>query len=266
MIALKGTGCVARLPAWMPGALSLVLGTLLLAAETPRRIELAFKPVDIESAYQRRATSQDTLLASVQAHPDRTVVRPADTGAGLENPSMGWVCHHFDNSIRQYGPPLGPTYAGEGWPGLTVAYLRLAWSYLEPQDGVYDWSLVDDVAARYVKAGRQVAFRFTCYESEIPYATPKWLADAGCGGRWYKHGAGVVAGPEVKGATWEPDYDDPLFLDKLDRFLAEAARRYDGSPNVAFVAINDPDARLFDGPRHAGPMSDGRRNLAQKRS
>ena len=38
-------------------------------------------------------------------------------------------------------------------------------------------------------------------------------------------------------ATWEPDYDNPLFLEKLDRFLATAARRYDGSPHVAFVDI-----------------------------
>jgi hypothetical protein len=186
----------------------------------------------------RQALAVVVLLCTVvMADPSRTTVRPVDNGAVLENPSMGWVFHHFDNSIHQYGPPLGPSYAGEGWPGLTVAYLRLAWSYLEPEDGVFDWSLVDDVAERYIRAGRKIAFRFTCFESAIPYATPKWLADAGVPGRWFRYGVGVVDGPEVERATWEPRYDHPLFLEKLDRFLAAAARRYDGNPNVAFIDI-----------------------------
>lgn len=168
--------------------------------------------------------------------PAREVVRPADTGAALANPGMGWVFHHFDNSVRGYGPPLGPAYAGEGFPGLTVAYLRLAWSYLEPEDGVFDWSRVDTVAQRYIRAGRAVAFRFTCFESGDLYATPKWLKEAGVGGRWFRYGKGIVEAEEP-GATWEPDYDDPLFLSRLDRFLAAAARRYDGNPNVAFIDI-----------------------------
>ncbi len=170
------------------------------------------------------------------AAPGWITARPEDTGEALENPSMGWVFHHFDNSIQQYGPPLGPSYAGEGFPGLTVAYLRLAWSYLEPQDGVFDWSLVDTVAQRYIRAGKQIAFRFTCFETGDVYATPKWLKDMGVGGRWFLYGKGVVEEGTPR-ATWEPDYDDPLFLEKLDRFLAAAARRYDGSPHVAFVDI-----------------------------
>ncbi len=178
------------------------------------------------------------LFGAVQAaEPEWITVRPADNGEALENPGMGWVFHHFDNSVQKYGLPLGPAYAGEGWPGLSVAYLRLAWSYLEPEDGAFDWTPVDTVAQRYIRAGRQVAFRFSCFESSIPYATPEWLRNAGVGGRWFRYGKGVVSGPEVPGATWEPDYDDPLFLQRLDRFLAAAAARYDGNPHVAFVDI-----------------------------
>jgi hypothetical protein len=177
------------------------------------------------------------VCAVVGAGPAGKTVRPADTGEALENPGMGWVFHHYDNSIQSYGPPLGPDYSGEGWPGLTVAYLRLAWSYLEPQPGVFDWTLVDTVAQRYIQAGRKVAFRFTCFESGIPYATPEWLKDAGVGGRWFRYGKGVVDDPHLPGACWEPDYDDPLFLKHLDLFLAAAAARYDGNPNVAFVDI-----------------------------
>ena len=39
------------------------------------------------------------------------------------------------------------------------------------------------------------------------------------------------------GPMWEPDFDDPIFLDKLDHFLAAAAARYDGNPHVAFIDV-----------------------------
>jgi hypothetical protein len=83
--------------------------------------------------------------------------------------------------------------------------------------------------------GKQVAFRLTCAEShrDQPYATPEWVRKAGAKGHFYEPGKGLVEG----GAWWEPDYDDPVFLDKLDRFLAAAAARYDGSPDVAFIDV-----------------------------
>jgi formylglycine-generating enzyme required for sulfatase activity len=47
-------------------AVLLVLGTSLFAADAPRKIEFAFKPVDMDAAYQRRTTWQDTLRASIE--------------------------------------------------------------------------------------------------------------------------------------------------------------------------------------------------------
>ena len=44
-------------------------------------------------------------------------------------------------------------------------------------------------------------------------------------------------GPQADGPLWDPDFADPVFLDKLDRFLAAMAARYDGNPNVAFIDI-----------------------------
>jgi hypothetical protein len=47
----------------------------------------------------------------------------------------------------------------------------------------------------------------------------------------------VGKGVDPNGPYWEPYYKDPVFLDKLDRFLAAMAKRYDGNPNVAFIDI-----------------------------
>ncbi len=165
----------------------------------------------------------------------RAVVQPRDTGAALVNPDMGWVFHHYDNNITKYGLELEPTDTVEEFPGASAVYLRLAWSYIEPEEGKFNWSIVDTPAQRWIAKGKQVAFRFSCSESDRnqPYATPEWVRKAGAKGYHFVPGKGVVA----DGPWWEPDYDDPVFIEKLGHFLAAAAARYDGNPEVAFIDI-----------------------------
>ena len=76
-------------------------------------------------------------------------VKPADTGATLVNPQMGWAFHHYDNNIVRYGLDLEPSDTVDDFPGASVIYLRLAWSYLEPEEGKFNWSLVDTPAQRW---------------------------------------------------------------------------------------------------------------------
>jgi len=70
----------------------------------------------------------------------------------------------------------------------------------------------------------------------LAHPIPKWVFDAG---------ARSVNVPEPKKphtlpiATTQmvPVFDDPVFLDKLRRFVAALASRYDGNPNIAFIDI-----------------------------
>jgi len=175
------------------------------------------------------------VLSGMAGPPARVTVRLPDTGQTLVNPGMGWVLHHFDNSLVNYGSKLAPADVVEDFPGLSVAYFRLAWSYLEPEEGHFDWPIVDSVAQRYIARGMQVAFRFTCSEGEAGVGTPAWVRAAGAKGYFFEGGKGVES--EASGRPWEPDFDDPVFLAKLDRFLAAAGARYDGDPHVAFVDV-----------------------------
>ena len=43
--------------------------------------------------------------------------------------------------------------------------------------------------------------------------------------------------PDHKNLPWDPDFGDPVFLAKLEKFIAALAARYDGRPEVAFVDI-----------------------------
>lgn len=163
----------------------------------------------------------------------RVVVHPADTGAALINPGMGWTMHFYSNVPGNYGSKLDPADDLDWFPGCSTVYLRVPWAYIEPEEGRFNWNLLDAPAQRWIASGGQVAFRITCSENWTRHATPEWVKKAGAKGVDYKWGEGPVAG----GPMWDPDFLDPVFLDKLDRFLAAMARRYDGNPNVAFIDI-----------------------------
>jgi hypothetical protein len=167
------------------------------------------------------------------AQDKMVVVRPQDTGQPLANPGMGWVLHHYDNIAFNYGGKLEPSDTVDDFPGVTTVYLRIAWSHLEPEVGRFVWSVLDTPAQRWLDKGKHIALRFSCSESFMRYATPQWVEKAGAKGFNFTVGKGV----DPNGPFWEPDYDDPIFLEKLDHFLAALADRYDGNPEVAFIDV-----------------------------
>ena len=180
------------------------------------------------------------------ADKNPVVVRPQDTRAALVNPGMGWVLHHYDNSPFNYGGKLEPSDTVDDFPGVSVIYLRIAWSYLEPQEGQFNWSVLDTPAQRWLDKGKgsptrnyalggpmQIALRISCCEGSPRYATPEWVRLAGAKGYFFTGGKGI----DPNGRAWEPDYDDPVFLEKLDHFLGALAARYDGNPEVAFIDV-----------------------------
>ena len=164
--------------------------------------------------------------------PKTVTVCPDDTHEALRNPGMGWVLHFYDNDMECYGSRLALSDTLEDFPGLSTIYLRLPWAYLEPEEGAFNWSLIDAPLQRWRAVGCRIAFRFTCCETGLRYATPEWVRRAGAKGHDF---ATRWADPTV--SLWEPDYDDPIFLGKLNRFLQAAGSRYDGSPDVAFVDV-----------------------------
>jgi hypothetical protein len=160
-------------------------------------------------------------------------IEPADHGRALVNPQMGWTMHFYSNIITNYGSKLKPSDTLDDFPGLSCVYLRVPWSFIEPQEGKFNFSLLDTPAQRWIDKGKQIALRISSTESWMRWATPEWVHDAGAKGYNFTVGKGV----DENGPYWEPDYKDPVFLEKLDNFLAAMAERYDGNPNVAFIDI-----------------------------
>jgi len=76
--------------------------------------------------------------------------------------------------------------------------------------------------------GYGVSFRICCKETWPGFATPEWVMKAGAKGGFY---------PAGNGQAWEPDYGDPIFLDRLDKFHRVFASRYGSQPWLEFVDI-----------------------------
>ena len=144
------------------------------------------------------------------------------------NPDKGWYAHYYDNNIDKYCAHYDPNDTLDDFPLMDHAYLRLAWGYLEPQEGQYNWEIIDKIIDPWVAAGKKISFRVSCKETGMQlngYATPKWVFDAG---------AKYTVMPD---GSIEPEYDDPIFLEKLDNFHRVFAERYDAREEIIYVDI-----------------------------
>ena len=153
----------------------------------------------------------------------------------LENPHKGWYHHYPDNHIDKYIIKKDSHLLD--FPGMDHIYIRLAWAYLEPEEGKFNWDIIDNIVNKWVEEGLKISFRISCKETstdriEQQYATPKWVMEAGAKGGFYRSGKKV--GPD---GPWEPVFDDPVFLEKLENFLRTFAERYDGESWLRYVDI-----------------------------
>jgi len=156
----------------------------------------------------------------------------------LVNPDKGWYHHMLDNGINKY--LIQDEKDLIGFPGMDHLYLRLAWAFLEPEEGKFDWSYIDNIVEKYVPMGYNISFRISCKETGnapgsvpaeingIRYATPYWVVKAGAKG---------IERPEFGSASWTPDWDDPVYLEKLDNFHKAFAEKYDGKPWVRYIDV-----------------------------
>ena len=186
---------------------------------------LIISPFEVSSLLKLRSSESMINENQIRITNELTRCSPIDHGQALVNPGMGWALHYYDNSIRNYGSRLEPSNTVDYFPGLSVVYLRLPWSFIEPQKDKFAWETIDTPAQRWINKGKKIAFRITATESGMYYATPKWVFDNG------------AVGYDVDHLTLEPEYDDPLFLEYVERFVAAMADRYEGNPNVAFIDI-----------------------------
>lgn len=154
-----------------------------------------------------------------------------DESLVLKNPHKGWYFHYLDNGYTR------PTYRNEpglyetlgSFPGMHHLYLRFDWYDIEKDDGVYDWSYLDEIMETYGKLGFRFSLRLCTFEvnNASPLAFPAFLLPK-------------IKTTEVKTGehvTYEPDYGDPVYFEYLERFFTVYGKKYDGDPRIAYIDV-----------------------------
>ena len=166
-----------------------------------------------------------------QTDPDGMISRTfTDTGEVLVNPYMGIFSYYLDNGLVSYDIHYENSEYFEDVPGLSNIYIRIPWSVIEPEKGIYDFSVIDGAIEKFRRVGKQISLRFTASETGHVYATSKWVFDEGAKIHWWGYDGNTHS-------YSMPYFDDPIFLENLDVFLGEVARRYDGNPNIAYIDV-----------------------------
>ncbi len=148
----------------------------------------------------------------------------------LKNPHKGWFWHFIDNGLHS-GWYRNQNVEGdylEDFPGMNHLYLRFDWSDVEIERGVYDWSPLDKIMEEWGPHGYTFSMRVCAFEagSGTRYsATPTYVFEDGAKCYHTMHGDTQV------------DYGDPIFLNHLERFMAEFGRKYNGDPRLEILDI-----------------------------
>jgi hypothetical protein len=109
------------------------------------------------------------------------------------------------------------------------AYFRWMWVELEPQEGAYNWDLIDSHLARAKENGQTLEFRVMLeYPAAYEIGIPQWLVDKGVNMRWTNC---------EDHDYYSPDLEDPIIKDYHIKLIKALGERYDGHPDLGSVDI-----------------------------
>ncbi len=162
-------------------------------------------------------------------------LRPlADDKTVLRNPHKGWFWHYIDNGRERNtryqsttGGSIDPQDHLEDFPGLNHLYLRFDWCDVEKEEGQIDWTWIDQVMDEWGKYDYRFSLRICCYEANCvnPFTTPEYVFRAG------------AKGYALPGGRLQPDYGDPIFLEKLEAFLQKTGEKFNGDPRIELIDV-----------------------------
>lgn len=111
------------------------------------------------------------------------------------------------------------------YPYINIAYKRFLWSELEPEEGRYDFSILEQWITHWKNRGYRVGFGVMS-TTVGNQGTPPWVFQAGVPG---------IA--HMQGRQTDPVMWNDIYLQKLDNFVRALGARLDGGRGIEFVDI-----------------------------
>jgi hypothetical protein len=149
------------------------------------------------------------------------VIAPQVSDEVLLNPGMGFETFNSFNEDER-------NHLAENYPECSIAYYRFDWDTLEPQEGRYDFDVIDLLLQKARNNGQDLAIRIMpTRPADLNRGTPKWFM-VKAAGYWYsKNGR----------QGWAPDHNDPYFLAKQEELVAAFGEKYNGHPDIVRMDI-----------------------------
>lgn len=171
-------------------------------------------------------------------------VRPAEIDDVLNNPGKGFMTFQRFNGDK--------TNEGAGWtegnpieyqkfdgnlviedhPMTSIAYFRVYWRFLEPEEGKYNWEMIDFALKTAHERGQTLLLRIA------PYGSGTVNNDNNDVPAWYRKILGNKNEQLPEGVTWRVDAEDPNYALYFGKMIAELGKRYDGHPDFEAVDLS----------------------------
>lgn len=176
----------------------------------------------------------------MSGNPDTAtvVVKPRLIQDVLVNPGIGFTTFQRFNGDKlndgkgwtegfpiEYGPFTGSLDNGDH-PPTSIAYYRLYWRFLEPEEGCYAWEMIDRALEAAKQHKQQLMFRVAPYGTREGSDVPDW----------YRRKVGEASGLPIH--NWRVDPENPLYVQHFGGFIRALGERYDGHPDLDSVDVS----------------------------
>jgi len=177
-----------------------------------------------------------------QIERDQVVVRPLEIDEVLTNPGMGFMTFQRFNgdalnegSGWTEGMPIDyqdfdGDLTNQDYPATTIAYWRVYWKFMEPEQGAYRWEMLDKALETARSRKQTLLLRIAPYGTGEERDVPHWYrALVGDEKEW------AYSNPVNK---WMVDPEDPRYARYFGGFIRALGQRYDGHPDLEAVDLS----------------------------
>ena len=134
----------------------------------------------------------------------------------------GWMKEHYpvNDFVEQKGREQG------FYPDTEIAYIRMLWRDFEPEEGVFDYTLTDEIFKKAAEKNQCVMFRLMPHTTRQNEDVPDWLKEQ-------------IECPERPDTARVKDSpQSPVFLEKFAKAIEAFGLKYDGRENFYAMDIS----------------------------
>jgi hypothetical protein len=177
-----------------------------------------------------------------QIQKDLVVIRPREIDGVLYNPGMGFMTfQRFNGDALNEGAgwtegfpidyqEFNGDLTNRDYPSTTIAYWRVYWKFMEPEQGKYRWDLLDRALDSARSRGQTLLLRIAPYGTGEERDVPRWYRDmVGKEKEW------AYNNPVNK---WMVDPEDPRYARYFGGLIRAMGKRYDGHPDLEAVDLS----------------------------